>query len=200
MPRNIEVQRNATSAITAGRSGSDRRVNAALTDFSSDGPGFDSPAAHRVFAGTGTFPSLWRRQPLLLSDRGSKLRERRDVVATKVERHRPDVREVEEDTALPEPGRDHIDESDFGNGELGEQATRKWCAAGVDDKEPTAGHDERAIVTIRSVNALAYLALWALRSLGGGREGQNGDDGLPGVQRVTDSLEDLRPLLGVLRL
>jgi hypothetical protein len=33
MPRNIEVQRNATSAITAGRTGSDRRVNAALTDF-----------------------------------------------------------------------------------------------------------------------------------------------------------------------
>lgn len=96
----------------------------------------------------GSIPRRPTEFSLPVSHRGSQLREGRDVVATKVERHRAEIGEVEEDSALAEPGRDHIDESDSGEGELGEQTTRKRRAAGVDDKEPLAGHDERAIVTV----------------------------------------------------
>ena len=148
----------------------------------------------------GSIPRRPTESALPISHRGSQLGERRDVVATKVERHRAEVREVEEDSALAEPRRDHIYETDVGEGELGEQTTRKRCAAGIDDKESTAGHDERAIVTVRSVNTLAYFAPWTLRSLGGGRERKNGNDDLPGPQPVIHSLEHLRPLFGVLRL
>ena len=153
------------------------------------------------------FASLWRLATLKfsddalpISDRCSQVRESGDVVATKVERHRADVREVEADSALAEPGRDDIDESNIGKGELGEQTTRKRRAAGVDDKEPTTGHNERAIVTVRSVNTLAYLARWTLRSLRGGGERKNGNHDLPRAQPVTHSLENLRPLFGVLRM
>jgi hypothetical protein len=88
----------------------------------------------------------------------------------------------------------------LGNGELGEQTTRKRRAAGVDYQEPTAGHDEWAIATIRSVDTFAYLARWTLRSLGRGRERKDGNYDFPLAQSVTHSLENLRPLFGVVRL
>lgn len=137
---------------------------------------------------------------LLLSESGSELRELHDVVATKIEWDRTDVWELETESALAEPGRDHIDESDLGTGELGEQTTRKWCAAGVDDKEPAAGHDQWAIPTIRRIDALTYLARRTLRSLGRRGERKHSNDDLPSGQLVTQSLDNLRPLLGVPRL
>ena len=131
----------------------------------------------------GSIPRRPTEFSLPISDRCSQVRESGDVVATKVERHRADVREVEANSALAEPGRDDIDESNIGKRELGEQTTRKRRAAGVDDKEPTTRYNERAIVTVRSVNTLAYLACWTLRSLRGGGERKNGNRDLPGPSR-----------------
>jgi hypothetical protein len=141
-----------------------------------------------------------RRYALPISDRGSELGKLHDVVATQVEWHGADAWEVETESALAEPGRDNINESDLGPGELGEQTTRKWRAAGVDDKEPTAGHDQRAIATIRRVDTFAYLARWTLRSLGRRGERKDSNYDFPLAQPVTHRLENLRPLLGVPRL
>ena len=137
---------------------------------------------------------------LPISDRGSELGELHHVVAPKVEWHCAHTRKVETESALAEPAPDNIDESDVGPGELGEQTTRKWRAAGLEDKEPTAGHDQWAIATIRSVDTFAYLARRTLRSLGRGGERKNGNYNFPLAQPVTHSLENLRPLFGVPRL
>jgi len=137
---------------------------------------------------------------LPISNCGTELGQRHDVVATKLEWHCADPRKIEKESALAEPARDNIDESDFGEAELGQQTTRKRRAAGVDDKEPTARHDQGAIATIRSVNTFAYLSRWTLRSLGCRGERKDSNHDLTVVQLVTHSLENLRTLFGMPRL
>jgi hypothetical protein len=127
----------------------------------------------------------------------AELGELRDVEATEEEGHRADAGEVELEAALVESGWDHVDEVDVGTGELGQDATGIWRAASVDDKESTAGEDQRAIAAIRRVDALADLAQWAFRPLGRRRERKDRDHAFVSAEPVTDDVQNLLSLLRV---